>query len=80
MDSGKRNLVIGIGVILILILLAVVYYYSKYNTFVWCLSTIIFCCRAIRCHSLTILPARGRQSQLGTGSSCPTLRRRRMFL
>ncbi len=34
MDSGKRNLVIGIGVILILILLAVVYYYSKYNTFV----------------------------------------------
>ena len=34
MDSGKRNLVIGIGVILILILLTVVYYYSKYNTFV----------------------------------------------
>ena len=34
MNSGKRNLVIGIGVIIILILLVVVYYYSKYNTFV----------------------------------------------
>jgi LemA protein len=33
MSPGKRNLVIGIGVILILILLVVVYYYSKYNTF-----------------------------------------------
>jgi LemA protein len=34
MNPGKRNLFIGIGAIVILILLAVVYYYSKYNTFV----------------------------------------------
>ena len=34
MNPGKRNLLIGIGAIVLLILLAVVYYYSKYNTFV----------------------------------------------
>lgn len=34
MNPGKRNLVIGIGVVLILILFVVVYYYSKNNTFV----------------------------------------------
>jgi len=33
MDSGKRNLLIGIGAIVLLIVIAVVYYYTKYNTF-----------------------------------------------
>ena len=33
MNPGKKNLMIGIGAIVLLILLAVVYYYSKYNTF-----------------------------------------------
>ena len=33
MDSGKRNLLIGIGAIVLLIMIVVGYYYTKYNTF-----------------------------------------------
>ncbi len=33
MDPKKRNLLIGIGAIVLLILIAVVYYYTKYNSF-----------------------------------------------
>ena len=33
MNSGKRNLLIGIGAIVLLIIIVVGYYYTKYNTF-----------------------------------------------
>ena len=34
MTTGKKGLLIGVGALIMLILIGVVYYYSKYNTFV----------------------------------------------
>ena len=34
MTTGKKGLLIGVGALILLILIGVVYYYSKYNTFV----------------------------------------------